>query len=202
VTVSDLGAVPHADSVSAGDDSGWNGHKRPRRPSGVERPVSTSPSPWLSSCASSPLSTDATSSARRGRSLSSASRRRDGTSGCRARSRRSTRPLHRPAFGINPGRVDHSLDPAPTQHSRATAHGGARSAPAGSLRKRAQSARRSSETNSPGGSGSGGRGDPGVARFRNLSPPRCGNRGRLVEEPQAPGQAARVPATLRRLARF
>jgi hypothetical protein len=48
-----------------------------------------------------------------------------------------------------------------------------------SLRNRAQSARRSSDTNSPGGSGWGSRGDPASGAGPNTeSPPRCGNCGK------------------------
>jgi hypothetical protein len=47
-----------------------------------------------------------------------------------------------------------------------------------SLRKRAQSARKSSETNSPGSSGSGQGGHPRVARFSIHSHLGCGNCGK------------------------
>jgi len=48
-----------------------------------------------------------------------------------------------------------------------------------SLRKRAQSARSSSDTNSPGSRGSGEGGDPAIlARSRTHSPTRCGNCGK------------------------
>jgi hypothetical protein len=51
--------------------------------------------------------------------------------------------------------------------------------PRSSLRNRAQSARRSSDTNSPGGSGWGSRGDPASGAGPNTeSPPRCGNCGK------------------------
>jgi hypothetical protein len=51
--------------------------------------------------------------------------------------------------------------------------------PRSSLRNRAQSARRSSDTNSPGGSGWRSGGDPASGAGPNTeSPPRCGNRGK------------------------